>query len=159
MFFSSKIAGTGRTFIFLFPVGLENKTQMNIFILDNEVVIRLGFFFGVLITMAIWEILAPRRTLTMPRVTRWFNNLLITFLNSAAVKIVFPITAMMLAPDFEKNGYGFLNIIRATPLFGGLLTDLFVQNINCILAKTFSTDSPPDARMQKVSELVAEVME
>jgi sterol desaturase/sphingolipid hydroxylase (fatty acid hydroxylase superfamily) len=94
---------------------------MNIFILDNEIVIRLGFFLGVFIIMASWERVAPRRTMTMPRVTRWFNNLLITFLNGVAVKIAFPITATMLALNFEKNEYGLLNIVEAGSLFGGLL--------------------------------------
>src|SRR4030042_6789540 len=94
---------------------------MNIFILDNEIVIRLGFFSGILIIMAFWEAVAPRRTMTMPRATRWFNNLLITFLNGVAVKMAFPITATMLALYFEKKGYGILNIIGVTSFFSGLL--------------------------------------
>jgi len=43
----------------------------------NEVAIRLGFFFGVLALMAIWELLAPRRALTISKTARWFANLAI----------------------------------------------------------------------------------
>ncbi|HAM49803.1 MAG TPA: hypothetical protein DCP92_03600 [Nitrospiraceae bacterium] len=94
---------------------------MNMFILDNEIVIRLGFFLGFLIIMASWETIAPRRTMSMPRVTRWVNNFLITILNSVAIKFAFPATATMLALDFEMKGYGILNIIKTSSLFGGLL--------------------------------------
>jgi len=45
------------------------------FILTNEKPIRMGFFFGVLAIMAVWEILAPRRQLTVSKTVRWVNNL------------------------------------------------------------------------------------
>ena len=37
---------------------------INEFVMANEKVIRMGFFFGILAVMALWELLAPRRTLT-----------------------------------------------------------------------------------------------
>ena len=33
-------------------------------LLNNEVTVRLSFFFGVFAVMAIWEVIAPRRPLT-----------------------------------------------------------------------------------------------
>ena len=56
--------------------------DINNFITDNEVQIRLGFFFGVFIIMAVWELIAPRRQLLIPKLLRWSNNLLLVFLNS-----------------------------------------------------------------------------
>jgi len=92
---------------------------MNIFLLDNAVLIRLESFAVVFISMAIWEWIAPRRILKAPKITRWFNNLVITFLNSLAVKFVFPVTAVGVAIMAQKAGYGVLNIIGLPPLFGG----------------------------------------
>lgn len=41
------------------------------FIMSNEKSIRMGFFFGVLVMMALWEIAAPRRKLTVSKTLRW----------------------------------------------------------------------------------------
>jgi hypothetical protein len=40
-------------------------------VMTNEAPIRLGFFFGVLAVMAAWELLAPRRRLTVSKALRW----------------------------------------------------------------------------------------
>jgi len=48
--------------------------DFNKFVLINEMVIRLGFFFGIFAVMAIWEISVPRRALTVSRAVRWANN-------------------------------------------------------------------------------------
>ena len=40
-----------------------------------EAVIRFGCFFGTLLAMAVWELLAPRRPLTQSKPLRWFSNL------------------------------------------------------------------------------------
>ena len=94
---------------------------MNIFVIDNSVLIRLGSFAVVFIVMAIWERIAPRRGLKASKFTRWSNNLSITFLNSLAVKFVFPITAVGVALMAEEEGYGVLNIIGMSSLYGGLI--------------------------------------
>ena len=39
--------------------------NLNDFIMANEVTIRPGFFFGVFAVMAVWEVLAPKRVLTV----------------------------------------------------------------------------------------------
>lgn len=75
----------------------------------NEVAIRLGFFFGVLALMAIWELLAPRRALTISKTGRWFANLAIIFINTAVVRLLFPILPVALALLAQKKGWGLLN--------------------------------------------------
>jgi hypothetical protein len=43
---------------------------MNMFIIDNEIYLRLTFFFAIFISMAIWEIVKPRRALTTSKANR-----------------------------------------------------------------------------------------
>jgi len=43
------------------------------FIMANEVTIRLGFFFGVFAVMAVWEVVAPKRELTVSKLS-WGNR-------------------------------------------------------------------------------------
>ncbi|MEJ1361946.1 MAG: sterol desaturase family protein, partial [Candidatus Sedimenticola sp. (ex Thyasira tokunagai)] len=63
--------------------------ELNRLILDNEVVIRLAFFFGVFAVIAIWELASPCRKLTVPKALRWGNNLLLVFLNSTILRLLF----------------------------------------------------------------------
>jgi sterol desaturase/sphingolipid hydroxylase (fatty acid hydroxylase superfamily) len=44
-------------------------------IMEHEIGVRLGFFIGILVLMAIWEALAPRRQLTVSKMSRWSSNL------------------------------------------------------------------------------------
>jgi len=78
-------------------------------IVRYEVVIRLGFFFGVFALIAIWEVLAPRRSLTTSKSVRWFSNLAITFLNPVVVRLVSPIMPVGVALLAQKSGWGLLN--------------------------------------------------
>ena len=77
--------------------------------MSYEVVIRLGFFFGVFALIAIWEVLAPRRSLTTSKSVRWFSNLAITFLNPVVVRLVSPIMPVTMALLAQKSGWGLLN--------------------------------------------------
>jgi sterol desaturase/sphingolipid hydroxylase (fatty acid hydroxylase superfamily) len=78
-------------------------------IVSYEVVIRLGFFFGVFALIAIWEVLAPRRSLTTSKSVRWSSNLAITFLNPVVVRLVSPIMPVTMALLAQKSGWGLLN--------------------------------------------------
>lgn len=78
-------------------------------IVTYEVAIRLGFFFGVFALIAIWEVLAPRRSLTTSKTMRWLSNLGIAFLNPVGVRLVTPIMPVTLALLAQKSGWGLLN--------------------------------------------------
>jgi sterol desaturase/sphingolipid hydroxylase (fatty acid hydroxylase superfamily) len=82
---------------------------MNEFILQNEPAIRLGFFLGIFAVMAVWELIAPRRALTVSKVVRWSNNLGLVFLNSFVVRLIFPTAAVGVAAFAIENGWGLLN--------------------------------------------------
>jgi len=79
------------------------------FVMQHEVAIRLGFFFGILVAMALWEIIAPRRSLTISKSVRWTNNLGLVFLNSILLRLIFPAAAVGVAAFAVKNDWGLLN--------------------------------------------------
>lgn len=74
-----------------------------------EPAIRLIAFFGVLLAMAGWELIAPRRPLTVGKVWRWTTNLALTVLNTVAARLLIPITAAGLAQHALQRDWGALN--------------------------------------------------
>ena len=81
----------------------------NEFVMDNEIALRLGFFFGIFLVMALWEILAPRRALILSKPTRWLNNLAVVALNSLILRLLFPAAAVGMAAFAQTQGWGFFN--------------------------------------------------
>lgn len=80
-------------------------------ILAAEPTIRLAAFLGVLVAMALWEVAAPRRRREIPRVIRWTNNLALVVLDTAILRLTFPIIAVGLAVMAEERGWGLFNNI------------------------------------------------
>ena len=78
-------------------------------VMTYEKEIRMGFFFGMLLVIAVWEIIAPRRALTVSKTVRWVNNLSLVFFNSFIVRLVFPVAAIGVAAIAQQNGWGVLN--------------------------------------------------
>jgi sterol desaturase/sphingolipid hydroxylase (fatty acid hydroxylase superfamily) len=78
-------------------------------ILEQETAIRLTVFLGVLIGMAVWEIIVPRRRVEIPRLLRWSNNLALVVLDTLLVRLAFPVVAVGLAVIARENGWGLLN--------------------------------------------------
>lgn len=79
------------------------------FVLGHEPAIRLGFFVGVFTLVAVWEVLSPRRALTLSRVLRWSSNLGLVVLNTVMLRLLFPIAAVGVAAFCASNGWGVLN--------------------------------------------------
>lgn len=79
------------------------------FILGHELSLRLGFFFGILALMGVWELLAPRRDLTISKLLRWTNNLSIVILNSFILRLLFPAAAIGMAGFAQEQGWGIFN--------------------------------------------------
>ena len=80
-------------------------------IMTNEAPLRLGFFFGVLSLMALWELLSPRRQLQTSKIVRWSNNLGLVVLNSLVLRLLFPAAAAGAAVFARDAGWGLLNIL------------------------------------------------
>lgn len=77
-------------------------------ILNNSDSLRLIAFFG---TMAIWELVSPRRRLKLPKVLRWTNNFLLITIDSFLIRLCFPILGVGLATFLSNKGWGLLNIL------------------------------------------------
>ncbi len=78
-------------------------------ILDNQPIIRLGTFFAVLIGVAVWEAVAPRRGRKLTRLARWPHNIGIVVVNTLLVRVLFPGAAVGMAFYVESRGWGLLN--------------------------------------------------
>ena len=79
------------------------------FISQYEAAIRLSFFFGVFLMMALWEVIAPRRQLTQSKSVRWANNLGLVVLNTIILRLIFPAAAVGMAAFATKSGWGLFN--------------------------------------------------
>jgi len=93
---------------------------MNIFLIDNVVSIRFGFFMGIFLSMALWEMIAPRRPLTQNKLTRWANNLALTSFNTLLANLVFPAAAVGTALYAEEKGWGLFQYMAAPGWLEGL---------------------------------------
>ncbi len=82
---------------------------METFVQVHEATIRLGFFVGIFAVMAVWEILAPRRALTVSKTVRWVNNLGLVALNTLLLRVLFPAAAVGVAAFSADQGWGLLN--------------------------------------------------
>lgn len=104
-------------------------------ILGHERLIRLGFFSGILVIMALWELVAPRRRQTIGRWRRWPGNLGVVVVDTLLSRILFPTAAVGLALIGETERWGVLNILAwpawAEILVAVLLLDLviYVQHV------------------------------
>ena len=77
--------------------------------MEYEIDIRLISFILIFILVALWEIRAPRRTLTTSKKWRWINNLSLIAINSVLLRLVFPVLALRMAHTAQANGWGLLN--------------------------------------------------
>jgi len=78
-------------------------------LVDHEPQIRITFFFGIFVVMAIWEIKYPRRQLIVSKVTRWINNISLVVLNSVLLRFIFPTLAVGVSVFATEQQWGILN--------------------------------------------------
>ena len=89
---------------------------MSEFFVENEIVIRLAAFFGIFGVMASWEILAPRRRLSVGKAERWASNIGIVVLNTVLLRVLFPTAAVGVALAAEQGGWGLFQQFEIPPL-------------------------------------------
>jgi sterol desaturase/sphingolipid hydroxylase (fatty acid hydroxylase superfamily) len=77
-----------------------------------EIAVRLGCFLGVLLVMAIWEVLTPRRPLTVRKAPRWTSNLGLVVFNAVLARFLVPVTAVGAAILAESRGWGLLHLVN-----------------------------------------------
>ena len=83
--------------------------------MEQDAIIRIGTFVGVLSFIALWEIIAPRRALTTGKGKRWFANLSMVVIANLVVRLVFPLLPIGLAFMAQENGWGILNLVALPP--------------------------------------------
>lgn len=77
--------------------------------MNSEAIIRISFFLGIFIVLAIGELWKPRRELNTSKKSRWFSNLSIVFINSALIRLAFPVLPAGIALLAKENNAGLLN--------------------------------------------------
>jgi sterol desaturase/sphingolipid hydroxylase (fatty acid hydroxylase superfamily) len=82
-------------------------------LLANEPLIRMAFFLGILLAMALLEVAAPRRRREIPRLIRWSNNLGVVVVDTLLVRLIFPVVAVGLAVIAQERSWGLFNVFEA----------------------------------------------
>jgi sterol desaturase/sphingolipid hydroxylase (fatty acid hydroxylase superfamily) len=93
--------------------------------LPFEIPIRLAAFAGVLVMMAAWELIAPRRQQEAERPLRWSSNLGVVVIDTLLVRILVPTTAVGIALLAEERGWG---------LFHWLAVPVWFAIVVCFIA-------------------------
>ena len=83
--------------------------NFNDWVLQNEALIRLSAFIGIFVIVAIWEMMAPRRVLSLAKAWRWTSNIGIVVLNTVVLRLIFPAAAVGVAAFAGEQGWGVFN--------------------------------------------------
>jgi sterol desaturase/sphingolipid hydroxylase (fatty acid hydroxylase superfamily) len=104
-----------------------------------ELYVRIGAATGVFAVMAAWELLAPRRKLTVGRRPRWPNNLGIVIVDAALVRVLIPVAAVGVAAIVAARGWGLINLVALpwwlAAVLGFLLLDLVIYGQHVMFHK------------------------
>jgi len=100
-------------------------------LLEIESSVRLTAFLSIFAFMALWEIVAPRRSLTVRKSERWLNNLGLVLVNTLVIRLLFPAAAVGTAVWAETQNIGILHWLELShlgwvALASVVLLDLFI---------------------------------
>lgn len=93
--------------------------------MQRELLIRLSVFASVLLMVAIWEIINPRRPLRNNKTERWLTNLSLVVIDTISVRLLFPALPVALAQLAEARGVGLFHLLQL-PLWLKILFSLFI---------------------------------
>jgi sterol desaturase/sphingolipid hydroxylase (fatty acid hydroxylase superfamily) len=74
--------------------------------------LRLSCFGAIFVVMMLWEIIAPRRALTVPKMQRWTHNIALLLVNSLVLRLLFPAAAVGIAYAASNAGWGLFNLVN-----------------------------------------------
>lgn len=86
---------------------------MTEFVVRNEAAIRLAFFASIFVTVALGELVSPRRTLVASKASRWIANLGIVAIDTVVVRLIFSGAAVGTAVWVGERGWGLFNAMVA----------------------------------------------
>src|SRR5262245_57546754 len=95
-----------------------------------EMAFRIAAFAAVFAAMAAWEVLAPRRPLTVGRLRRWPSNLGIVVVDVLLVRLIVPTAAVGAALYAAGHGLGLFRLLElrlsVAALLGFLVLDFVI---------------------------------
>jgi len=91
---------------------MNTATGIENFVLQHEALLRMGCFFSVFLIMLVWELVAPRRLLSISKILRWSSNLGLLLLNSIVLRLLFPAAAVGMALYTAEMGWGLFNLLE-----------------------------------------------
>ncbi len=121
----------------------------NDWLLNNELPIRLGFFFGIFALIALWEYLMPRRKLTISKSLRWVNNLALIFFNNLVIRLLFPAAALGVAAFASEHKWGLLNYYQP-PFWLSVIMAVIVMDLVIYLQHVMMHAVPLFWRLHRV---------
>jgi sterol desaturase/sphingolipid hydroxylase (fatty acid hydroxylase superfamily) len=99
-------------------------------VMEYEPVIRAVSFVAVLVALAVWEQITPRRKPHPRKWLRWASNLALVVVNTAAVRVALALGAVGVAIVAEERGWGLFNNVEMPPWLAVTLAvialDLFI---------------------------------
>jgi sterol desaturase/sphingolipid hydroxylase (fatty acid hydroxylase superfamily) len=98
------------------------------FLLGHEASVRMAAFIGILSAMMAWELAAPRRRLDVPRVIRWSNNLGLVVIDTAILRLAFPVLAVGIASLAQSKGWGLFNVVDV-PVWVAVVASILILDL------------------------------
>lgn len=99
--------------------------------------VRLSVFAAVLLLVALWEVVAPRRPLLDSKPGRWITNLSLVLIDAAVVRLLFPLMPITVALITQERGWGILHQLNAPYLLAVSLSILTLDFIIYLQHVTF----------------------
>jgi len=96
--------------------------ELTEWIMANEKPLRSGIFFGMLIIMAVWEILSPQKNRVLTRLLRWSNNFALLVVDIIVARWLFPLAAVGVAAFVATNEWGLMNYYDVPFVFAIILS-------------------------------------
>jgi sterol desaturase/sphingolipid hydroxylase (fatty acid hydroxylase superfamily) len=98
---------------------------------------RIIIFFTGLILFSLLELLFSKRKRLPGHWFRYSNNLIITFMNSFVLKLIFPLLAIDVAYKVKENGFGLFNLIELSSTLNIVITVIILDMIIYFQHKIF----------------------
>ena len=96
--------------------------------MPGEAAIRLGVFVGLLVVMASWEALSPRRPDAVHRARRWSANLAFAIFGGMVARVAVPGGAAAFAVHAQAQGWGLI-AFAGLPLWADILVGILALDL------------------------------
>lgn len=117
--------------------------------MHNEAAIRLLLFCTVLVVVALWEVVAPRRRLLATRKQRWLTNLSLVAVNTLVVRLLYPLLPVGMAIMAAEREIGLLRVV-AFPFWLKVAVSLLLLDLIIYLQHRFFHYQPLLWRLHRV---------